>query len=288
MADVTRQFRHRPAHGQPFSRRHYARRTGHRPRRICARRTGARSAIRPAAAIGKKGAVFFVRVRGRLSNPEFRVRGEEGKRLRQGRRVPIRQEALRHPADDPPRHRRKPIAGSGGLCTRSTSTNCRSWRWTMTNEQSAVSIGLIREVFCSEFTPQLFAGVETHEPALRLVAQLVRHTEDDRPPPSDRHRSAARDLLGRYAGGAPRNDRRGEAKRLRQSGYRLRRVRDDRVEVSSSSSQLAGASSPSTSAAHSKSWAWCATPRAPAGLIFCGGATLTVASMNLSRATSSC
>ena len=26
---------------------------------------------------------------------------------------------------------------------------------------------------------QLFAGVDTHEPALRLVAQLVRHTEDD-------------------------------------------------------------------------------------------------------------
>ena len=49
----------------------------------------------------------------------------------------------------------------------------------MSNKQSAVSIGLIREVFCSEFTPQLFAGVETHEPALRLVAQLVRHAEDD-------------------------------------------------------------------------------------------------------------
>ena len=49
----------------------------------------------------------------------------------------------------------------------------------MTVEQSAVSIGLIREVFSSEFTPQLFAGVDTHEPALRLVAQLVRHTEDD-------------------------------------------------------------------------------------------------------------
>ena len=49
----------------------------------------------------------------------------------------------------------------------------------MTVEQSAVSIGLIREVFSSQFTPQLFAGVDTHEPALRLVAQLVRHTEDD-------------------------------------------------------------------------------------------------------------
>jgi hypothetical protein len=49
----------------------------------------------------------------------------------------------------------------------------------MTVKQSAVSIGLIREVFCSEFTPPLFTGSQTHEPALRLVAQLVRHTEDD-------------------------------------------------------------------------------------------------------------
>jgi hypothetical protein len=49
----------------------------------------------------------------------------------------------------------------------------------MTNNHAVVSIGLIREVFSSEFTPQLFAGAETHEPALRLVAQLVRHTEDD-------------------------------------------------------------------------------------------------------------
>ena len=34
----------------------------------------------PSGRIGKKGAVFLVRVRGPLSNPEFRVRGEEGKR----------------------------------------------------------------------------------------------------------------------------------------------------------------------------------------------------------------
>ena len=57
--------------------------------------------------------------------------------------------------------------------------NCRSWKWTMSSNHTTVSIGLIREVFSSEFTPQLFAGVETHVPALRLVAQLVRHTEDD-------------------------------------------------------------------------------------------------------------
>ena len=35
----------------------------------------------PSGRVGKKGAVLFVRVRGRPSNPEFRVRGEEGKRL---------------------------------------------------------------------------------------------------------------------------------------------------------------------------------------------------------------
>jgi Bifunctional DNA primase/polymerase, N-terminal len=34
----------------------------------------------PCGRIGKKGAVFFVRVRGRLSNPEFRVRGNQAKR----------------------------------------------------------------------------------------------------------------------------------------------------------------------------------------------------------------
>ena len=34
----------------------------------------------PSGRIGKKGAVFFVRVRGRLSNPEFTVRGEAGNR----------------------------------------------------------------------------------------------------------------------------------------------------------------------------------------------------------------
>jgi hypothetical protein len=33
----------------------------------------------PSGRIGKKGAVFFVRVRGPLSNPEFKVRGAEGK-----------------------------------------------------------------------------------------------------------------------------------------------------------------------------------------------------------------
>jgi hypothetical protein len=49
----------------------------------------------------------------------------------------------------------------------------------MSSNQAVVSIGLLREVFTSEFTPELFAGAETHDPALRLVAQLVRHTDDD-------------------------------------------------------------------------------------------------------------
>ena len=49
----------------------------------------------------------------------------------------------------------------------------------MTENQTVVSIGLIREVFTSEFTPQLFDGIGTHEPALRLGGQLVRHTEND-------------------------------------------------------------------------------------------------------------
>ena len=43
----------------------------------------------------------------------------------------------------------------------------------MPSNQTVAPIGLIREVFSSEITPQLFAGVETHEPALRLVAQLT-------------------------------------------------------------------------------------------------------------------
>ena len=35
----------------------------------------------PCGRIGRRGAAFFVRVRGRPNNPEFRVRGEEGKHL---------------------------------------------------------------------------------------------------------------------------------------------------------------------------------------------------------------
>src|SRR5271168_814146 len=49
----------------------------------------------------------------------------------------------------------------------------------MLENQTVVSIGLIRAVFTSEFTPQLFGGADTHEAALRLSGQLVRYTEDD-------------------------------------------------------------------------------------------------------------
>jgi hypothetical protein len=49
----------------------------------------------------------------------------------------------------------------------------------MPDNRTVVSIGLMREVFTSEFPPQLFGGADTHEPALRLNGQLVRYTEDD-------------------------------------------------------------------------------------------------------------
>jgi hypothetical protein len=49
----------------------------------------------------------------------------------------------------------------------------------MTENQTVVSIDLIGAVIRSEFTPQLFGGADTHEPTLRLVGQLARHTQDD-------------------------------------------------------------------------------------------------------------
>jgi hypothetical protein len=49
----------------------------------------------------------------------------------------------------------------------------------MLDKPMATPIELMRTAFTSEYTPQLFGGAETHEPALRLVAQLVRHSEDD-------------------------------------------------------------------------------------------------------------
>jgi putative DNA primase/helicase len=44
---------------------------------------------------------------------------------------------------------------------------------------TVVSIGLIRTAFTSQHVPQLLAGHETHEPALKFAAQLVAHTDDD-------------------------------------------------------------------------------------------------------------
>ena len=61
---------------------------------------------------------------------QSRVQGSRRRRqaLRQGRRVPLRQEALRHPADDPSRNRTGLPLDRERPCTRSISVNCRSWR----------------------------------------------------------------------------------------------------------------------------------------------------------------
>jgi hypothetical protein len=45
--------------------------------------------------------------------------------------------------------------------------------------QEAQSMGLITTVLQSEHTPKLFSGEQTHDPALRLTAQLVRDTKDN-------------------------------------------------------------------------------------------------------------
>lgn len=49
----------------------------------------------------------------------------------------------------------------------------------MIENSTIASIALLRAVFTSEFVPALFLGAETHEPALRFVAQLVKHANDD-------------------------------------------------------------------------------------------------------------
>ena len=104
---------------------------------------------------------MFVRVRGPLSNPEFRVAGEEGKVLgKVAECLFVRKLCVIPPTIHPDTG--QAYRWIGRPLHEVDFMNCRSWRWTMTNGQSAVSIGLIREVFCSEFTPQLFTGVETH------------------------------------------------------------------------------------------------------------------------------
>jgi hypothetical protein len=47
------------------------------------------------------------------------------------------------------------------------------------NNQASVTIGLVRAAFTSAHTPILFTGAETHESALKLAAQLARHSGDD-------------------------------------------------------------------------------------------------------------
>lgn len=42
-----------------------------------------------------------------------------------------------------------------------------------------ISIGLVETVFTSEHVPSLFVGRNTHNPAMLLIAQLVRHIDDD-------------------------------------------------------------------------------------------------------------
>lgn len=46
------------------------------------------------------------------------------------------------------------------------------------DRSAGVSIHLIKAGFTSEHYPELLAGKETHDSALRLIAQLVRYTDD--------------------------------------------------------------------------------------------------------------
>ena len=84
----------------------------------------------------------------------------------------------------------------------------------MPDNQAVVSIGLMREVFTSEFTPQLFGGADTHvggadthEAALRLVAQLVRRTQDDEAIYAIVRGGAPRSLFRRHARRAAAHNR---------------------------------------------------------------------------------
>ena len=47
-----------------------------------------------------------------------------------------------------------------------------------TDSESAIPFGLLEAAFTSAHVPELFGGDDTHEPALRFVGQLVRHTQD--------------------------------------------------------------------------------------------------------------
>ena len=153
----------------------------------------------PSGRIGKKGAVFFVRVRGRLEQSRVHGSGRRGQASRQGCRVPVRQESSASSRRRFTPTPGKPTAGSGGLCTRSNSMNCRSWKWTMSNKQSAVSIGLIREVFSQRVHPAAVRR-RRHACAGASTCRSARAAHRGRqPPPGDRRRSAARELFGQHA-----------------------------------------------------------------------------------------
>jgi hypothetical protein len=50
---------------------------------------------------------------------------------------------------------------------------------TMNVSKEALPMGLLTAVLQSEHTPKLFAGKQTHDAALKLTGQLVRHTDSD-------------------------------------------------------------------------------------------------------------
>jgi hypothetical protein len=99
----------------------------------------------------------------------------------------------------------------------------------MIKNSTVARIALVRVVFTSEFIPPLFSGAETHEPSLRLAAQLAKHTDDDAliealvmaALPEDYSGDSIAELPGMIAGA--------RRKGVRQNGAEVRRVRDDRV-----------------------------------------------------------
>jgi hypothetical protein len=122
----------------------------------------------PCGRIGKKGVVFFVRVRDDLGNPEFRVkgRGKVAECLFRSKLCVI----------PPTIH---PETG-------------QAYRWIgpslldidfkdlplIERSPGATTIELIKAAFTSEHYPVLFEGAATHDPGLRFIAQLVSHTQD--------------------------------------------------------------------------------------------------------------
>jgi hypothetical protein len=98
----------------------------------------------------------------------------------------------------------------------------------MPDKPMATPIELMRMAFTSEFVPPLFCGAETHEPSLRVVAQLVKHTNDDglieavvtAALPKHYSGDTIVELPGMIAGAK---------KRLWRRGTAIRRIRDERI-----------------------------------------------------------